>query len=145
MIWNVVLQILLGCILIYIAIIDLKTHKITNRALIILMIIGLGVTWQHPITIVERIVGTVLSGGPLLIISMIRSGAFGGGDIKLAAVAGALLGYGKGLIALGTAFLTGGVYSAAMLIVGKVKRYDQFAFGPFICMGIGICIFFANK
>ncbi len=138
-------NILLGCMLIYIAIIDLRTQKITNRSLVTLLAAGLGATWQQPLTIVDRVAGILLSGAPLLIISIIRPGAFGGGDIKLAAIAGALLGYEKGLVAQGAAFITGGVYSVAMLITGRVKRKDQFAFGPFICLGIGICIFFANK
>ena len=145
MIWNELLQIIVGCILVYIAINDFKTHKITNWALLTLLAVGLGATWQQPLTIFDRIIGTLLNGTPLLIISMIKPKAFGGGDIKLAAIAGAMLGGGEGLVAQGTAFITGGIYSAVTLITGRAKRNDKFPFGPFICIGIAYCIYFVNS
>lgn len=136
-------KVLLGFILIYIAIKDCKTHKITNWSLLILLAVGMGATWQQPLTIMDRIIGTVLCGAPLLIISMMRPGAFGGGDIKLLAIAGGLLGWRGGLLALCAGFLSGGLYSAIMLATGKMKRKDQVALGPFLCLGIAIL--FVNK
>ena len=143
MIWKVLLQIAVGGILIYIAINDYKTHKITNRSLFTLLVIGMGATWQQSLLIADRIVGILLCSAPLLIISMRRPGAFGGGDIKLLAIAGGLLGWRGGLLALCAGFLSGGLYSAIMLAAGKMKRKDQVALGPFLCLGIAIL--FVNK
>ena len=142
---NVLLQIIAGCILIYITFNDFKTHKITNRSLLSLIAVGLGASWQQPLSIVDRIIGTLLSGAPLLIISMIKPKTFGGGDIKLAAIAGALLGGEEGIIAQGVAFIAGGIYSAVTLVIGRAKRNDKFAFGPVICIGIVYCIYFVNS
>ena len=140
MIEKVLLQIVVGCILIYIAINDCKNRKITNRSLITLLVVGLGTT---SITIADRIVGVLLCSAPLLVISMMRPGAFGGGDIKLLAIAGGLLGWRGGLLALCAGFIMAGIYSAIMLAAGKMKRKDQVALGPFLCLGIAIL--FVNK
>lgn len=145
MMWNVLLQLIAGCILFYIAINDFKTNKITNRSLLMLLTVGLGATWKQ-ISITERVMGVLLSGAPLLIISMIKPKTFGGGDIKLASVAGGILGYVHGLMSLGIGFLTGGIYSAILLISDRAKKgSDKFAFGPFICIGIVYCIYFVNS
>ena len=136
-------KVLLGFILIYIAINDFKTHKITNWSLLILLAVGLGATWQQPLTIVDRIIGTVLCSAPLLVISMMRPGAFGGGDIKLLAIAGGLLGWRGGFLALCAGFMMAGIYSATMLATGKMKRKERMALGPFLCLGIAIL--FVNK
>lgn len=150
---TMVMNILLGIILIYIAMVDWKTHKITNRTLFILLLVGVGVIWQRtclanePFTAAECILGGIITGAPLFIACLIRPEAFGGGDIKLLAIAGGLLGWRGGLLALCAGFLSGGFYSAVMLVLGKIKRKDKFAFGPFLCIGIaiGYCIIFVNS
>lgn len=147
MIEKVLLQIAVGGILIYIAINDSKTQKITNRSLLTLLTVGMGAMGQMPLTVVDRIIGVLLCSVPLLIISMIRPGAFGGGDIKLLAIAGGLLGWRGGLLALCAGVITAGVYSTVMLATGKMKRKDTIALGPFLCFGmvIGYCIIFVNS
>lgn len=143
---NILFNILLSSTLIYIAVNDWRRQKITDRSLVVLLAIGLGATWAEPISVAERILGVALTAGPLLILSVMRAGAFGGGDIKLAAVAGIVLGYVRGLMSLGISFLVGGVYSIALLITGRAKKgSDKFPFGPFICIGIVYCIYFVNS
>jgi len=133
--------------LVYIAITDLRVKKITNHSLRVLLLFGIGATFQLPITALDRIVGVLVTGTPLLLLDLIRPGAFGGGDIKLLAIAGGLIGWRGGLLALCAAFLTGGIGSVIMLAAGKMKRKSKFAFGPFLCIGIamGYCIYFVNS
>ena len=143
---SILFNILLSGTLIYIAVNDWRRQKITDRSLVVLLAIGLGATWVEPISVAERILGAVLTAGPLLILSVMRAGAFGGGDIKLAAAAGIVLGYVRGLMSLGISFLVGGIYSAMLLIIGRAKKgSDKFPFGPFICIGIAYCIYFVNS
>lgn len=130
--------------LLYIAVVDARTKKITNASLILLLLIGIGATWRVPITWGERLMGLVVAGAPLLLIDLVRPGVFGGGDIKLSMIAGGVLGGKDGLSVLCAGFLTGGLYGAVMILTGRKKRKDQFAFGPCICLGM-ICIFFAKR
>ena len=125
--------------LIEISIKDWRTRKITDRSLVLLLLVGAVATYGLPVSLEERLLGIVLAGAPLLLIDLVLPGAFGGGDIKLSAVAGVLLGWRGGLLALGAGFLTGGLYGAVMLATGRFKRKDRFAFGPFICLGIILC------
>ncbi len=136
---------LVWIVLIYIAVKDIRIKKISNSSLAVLLAVGILATYALPISISERGAGVLLVGGILLLIDLILPGAFGGGDIKLLAIAGGLLGWRGGLWALCAAFITGGIYSSLMLLVGKMKRKDKFAFGPFICMGIAFCFVFVNS
>lgn len=130
--------------LLYIAAVDARTKKIADSSLILLLLIGLGATWRFPITWGERFAGLAAVGAPLLLIDLFRPGAFGGGDIKLSMIAGGMLGGKDGLWALCAGFLTGGIYCAVMILTGRKKRNEQFAFGPCICFGM-ICIFFVKR
>ena len=87
----------------------------------------------------------MISAGPLFMIDLILPGSFGGGDIKLLAIAGGLLGWKGGLLALCAGFLAAGIYSVVMLTMGKMRKKDQIALGPFLCLGIIGCFFLVNK
>lgn len=65
--------------------------------------------------------------------------ALGGGDVKLMAALGLLLGW-KGI--LGTLFLgslVGTVYAGTLLLAKKLKRESYVPFGPFLSLGAWIC------
>ena len=144
---NILVNVIFTVILLYISINDFRKKKITNRSLAVLLLVGIGAACQLQVTVLERILGVLVTGTPLLLLDLILPGAFGGGDIKLLAIAGGLLGWRGGLLALCAGFLSGGFYSAVMLVLGKIKRKDKFAFGPFLCIGIaiGYCIIFVNS
>ena len=142
-IFEMLLSVLLEGVLAYIAAIDTLKNKITNRSLILLGVVGIAATYHFPISITKRLWGGVINSGALFLINLIRPGAFGGGDVKLLAIAGFLLGIRGGVLALCAAFLSGGVVSVLLLVTGKKRRTDSMAFGPYICFGI--CIFFVNS
>ena len=144
---NILVNVIFTVILLDISINDFRKKKITNRSLAVLLLAGIGAACQLQVTVLERIIGVLVTGTPLLLLDLILPGAFGGGDIKLLAIAGGLLGWRGGLLALCAGFLSGGLYSAVMLVLGKIKRKDKFAFGPFLCIGIaiGYCIIFVNS
>ena len=87
----------------------------------------------------ERLIGAVVVSLPLFL-TLLIPGAFGGGDIKLTAAAGLFLGWKLVLIALMLAILSGGGYGAYLLAKKKLGRKDHFAFGPFLCAGMGISL-----
>ena len=72
----------------------------------------------------------------LLAAALTAQGGFGGGDIKLMAASGWLLGYRAMIPAIFIGILTGGIYCIWMLARGKMTRKDRFAFGPFLAIGL---------
>jgi leader peptidase (prepilin peptidase)/N-methyltransferase len=83
-----------------------------------------------------RIAGIFIVSAPLFLIASLFPGSFGGGDAKLMAAAGFLLGWPGALISFVIAAFTCGVYSVLSLVLGKKSRSDAFAFGPHLCVGI---------
>jgi leader peptidase (prepilin peptidase)/N-methyltransferase len=59
----------------------------------------------------------------------------GGGDMKLAAMLGAFLGWRLGLFALYVAVMAGGVVAAALLLARRKRGKDAVPFGPFLALG----------
>ena len=78
------------------------------------------------------------------VLRLVRPGAMGGGDVKLAGVVGLYLGYvGWGALAVGAfaAFLLGGVYGIALLAFRKAGRKSRIPFGPWMLAGAWVGIF----
>lgn len=80
--------------------------------------------------------GVCSASGVLVLITILSPGAFGGGDIKLMAAVGSLLGPVKSLYSLTAAIILCGIYILAGMANGKNKRNSVVAFGPFLCAGI---------
>lgn len=127
-------------ILIKIACIDWRFKKIYNSNLLSLFIAsgflwGISGKWIE----VDKIIGILIISMPMLILTLVRPGCFGGGDIKLVAVCGFLLGMQEMLQAFWIALLISAVYAIYLLSMGKSYK-TEISFGPFICMGV-LCIF----
>ena len=58
---------------------------------------------------------------------------------------GAYLGWQQTLLTAFFAILSGGFYAMYLLKRGKAGRKDHFAFGPFLCVGAGLAVFFGNS
>jgi leader peptidase (prepilin peptidase) / N-methyltransferase len=67
--------------------------------------------------------------------------ALGGGDIKLLAGVGALLGWQAVLSTLMIGSMVGSVYGIALLALGKVERQGAIPFGPFLSIGALVNLF----
>lgn len=109
-----------------------------------------------PLFIVERIfiplspwwnplLGAVLGFGLLLFIAVISKGGMGGGDIKLFAVLGIVLGWKLVLFAFFMATLFGAVFGVIGLLIKKVERGKPMPFGPYIAMGTIVSYFFGEN
>ena len=98
---------------------------------------------QHGIW--DRLLGAVIVALPMLILTLIIPGAFGGGDIKLMAVSGFFLGTAPVICAMFFGLLTGGGYALFMLKRGKLGRKDVFAFGPFLSLGLTAAAFWGDR
>lgn len=91
-------------------------------------------------SIVGAIVGFVL----LLLIAMISKGGMGGGDIKLFALIGLVVGVKLVLLSFFLATLFGAIFGVVGLLIGKLKRKNPIPFGPFIAAGTLTAYFFGE-
>ncbi|MBR4759358.1 MAG: prepilin peptidase [Lachnospiraceae bacterium] len=125
------------CLLFWIAAIDAFSMEIPNVLNFLVFLAGVSSIWLLPqISLKEHLIGMICVSLPLLVITLIIPGAFGGGDIKLMFGAGLLLGWKLALVALFFGIISGGIYAVCLLAKKKAGRKDHFAFGPFLCFGI---------
>lgn len=133
---------LVYCVLALLAIIDMDTQYIPPELNVVLAGLGILSIWVLPgPTMIERIIGIVCVSLPLFLITVLVPGAFGGGDIKLMAAVGILLGWKGTVFGFFVGLVLGGVYAIFVLITRKLGRKDHFAFGPFLAIGIAVSLY----
>ena len=88
------------------------------------------------VSVQERCLGAVVIAVPMLVLTVLLKGGFGGGDIKLMAVSGFLNGVKVITYAGMLGIILSGIYVSMMLAAGKMGRKDSFALGLFLVMGI---------
>ena len=123
-------------ILVLIAKQDRRTRTIPDRLTACLMAAGLlSALWTPQPGMVQRLAGALAVSVPMFVLNMVRPGAFGGGEVKLMAAGGVMLGAGGIWLAFCLALLPAGGYSLLLLKKGKGKK-AVFALGPFLCAGM---------
>ena len=95
-------------------------------------------------------IGFFAGGLPLFLIAafctyVLKKDAIGGGDIKLMAFAGLILGWKLIIPAYFIGIIVGAILSVVLLATGRKKRGDEIPFGPFLCLGIAVSMFFGNE
>ena len=132
-------------ILLCIALTDADTMEIPTALLIALVPFAVGAVWVWgEVPVLERGIGLFAISVPMFLLALAVKGAFGEGDMILIAVCGFLLGWKCVLLAMFLAIMAGGGYAAALLFTGKGKRRQQIAFGPYLCVGIAVSLFFGD-
>jgi len=133
-------------ILLAVSLIDLDTTEIPDSLIIALIPFAAVAVWGwQEIALTERVIGFFAISLPMLLISLVISGAFGGGDIKLIAVCGFLLGWQNALLAFFIALLLGGGYAIFLMASRRRGRKEHMVFGPALCAGIAIALIFGNE
>lgn len=102
----------------------------------ILTIACMEMLFRVGVSVQERCLGAVVIAVPMLVLTVLLKGGFGGGDIKLMAVSGFLNGVKIITYAGMLGIILSGIYVSMMLAAGKMGRKDSFALGPFLVMGI---------
>jgi len=80
----------------------------------------------------------------LLFIAVISKGGMGGGDIKLFALIGFVMGIKLVFISFFISALYGAIFGIIGLMTGKVKRKNPIPFGPFIAAGTLTAYFYGD-
>ena len=83
----------------------------------------------------DSVIGAIGAGALFFAIILASGGGMGGGDMKLAAMLGAFLGWQLTLVALFLAILGGGISVVAVSLKKKLGRKDPIPFGPFLAVG----------
>lgn len=127
--------------LIAIFFIDLEFQIIPDKITIPGLILGLlAALIVSPPGLVNSLIGVVVGGGALLVVAyagewLFKKEAMGGGDIKMAAMLGAFIGWQKILLVFFGGALIGMVASLAwMALSPKVRQERVIPFGPFLAL-----------
>jgi leader peptidase (prepilin peptidase) / N-methyltransferase len=76
-----------------------------------------------------------------------RTDAMGGGDVKLAGYIGAFVGWQGALGTIFYAALIAAPCGMFLLLLGRGKKeggFTKFAFGPYLCMGAGLILYYGH-
>lgn len=91
------------------------------------------------------LVGGLVAGGFFFALSALSRGTWiGGGDIKLGALIGLLLGWPYVLVALILAYFIGTAYAITLLVTRQASWRTSVPFGPMLVMGFFIAAFYAD-
>lgn len=127
--------ILLAGLLVIAAIIDLKTRTVPPWIWItVLLFAPLHPTW----TFSSALLGMLIGGGVLLTPSLLGKPTFGGGDIKLLAALGYVLGCESTLLGL---FLSVALSLIPCIYLKRCRKQNEIAFVPCIAIGFMLAMF----
>ncbi len=135
----------IAALLLCVALIDADTMTIPDPLIIALALCILPTALLSPLPLWQRAVGFVVISLPMLLLCLVQGGAFGGGDIKLMAVCGALLGWQNILLAMFIGVVGGGIWGVYLLRSGKAKKGANICFGPFLSVGICTALLFGAQ
>jgi leader peptidase (prepilin peptidase)/N-methyltransferase len=128
--------------------IDLDVHRLpvglvvpSGGALLVLLAVASlasgGSRW------LGAVVGAAVMGAVYLLLGLLPGGGVGGGDIRLAPVIGALLGWlslGHLVVGMAAGFLVGGVTAVVLLLGRRVGLKSSIAYGPAMCLGAWVAV-----
>jgi leader peptidase (prepilin peptidase)/N-methyltransferase len=131
-------------VLLTLSVIDFRTYEIPPSLNICLAILAAVRLTLHLDDWINYTIGTFVVSGFLLLLFLLTSGrGIGGGDIKLMAAAGLLLGWKLILLALFLGCLYGSVIHIARMKLSK--EGSVLAFGPYLSMGIVTALWFGER
>ena len=134
----------LGALGVALAAIDLSVQRLPDRLTlpgipVLLALLGLAAAAGHDGgALVRALLAGVALAGVYLLLALLRPGQLGGGDIKLAALAGLALSWlGWPAVITGAAlgFALSAVVSLALLAARRVTLHSAISFGPFMLGG----------
>ena len=133
---------LLVCVLIVLAGIDLEHRLLPNVVVAPAAVMGLALSiMQDPGRWWVYLVSSLLVAGGLLALALAYPGGMGMGDVKLGGMLGAFLGpYAALAVFLGALF--GAVTAGVLMAAGKMDRRYALPFGVFMSVGAVVTLFF---
>jgi leader peptidase (prepilin peptidase)/N-methyltransferase len=90
-------------------------------------------------------IGFLAGGGLFYAIAVLSRGGMGGGDIKMMAMVGGLMGWKSVLLTIFLGSLTGAVFGITLMVTQGKGRKTKIPFGPFLAFGTLITLFFGQE
>lgn len=138
-----------AALLIIASFVDIAHQEIPDEIVIGLLITGVLYTLLDLPNWLNHVIGLFAGGLPLLIIALIaqygfKKEAMGGGDIKLMAALGLIIGWKLILFSLFLGVILGALTGLILMLLKKIKRSEPLAFGPFLAIGFLLAVFFGD-
>jgi leader peptidase (prepilin peptidase)/N-methyltransferase len=135
----------------WLIVIDVRTHRLPNRIVLPTLAALIGLAAVDALLagesdpLIRSLLGMLALGGFYALLRLISRSGMGGGDVKLAAVIGLVLGWhGWEALVIGaaSAFVLGSLYALALMLLRRANRSTRIAFGPWMIAGavLGILI-----
>lgn len=135
----------------WLVVIDARTHRLPNRIVlptlagVVLLVVIDALLTGRMAQLIGAAAGLLILGGFYAILRILSRAGMGGGDVKLAAVIGTVLGWhGWEALAIGaaSAFVLGALYALALMALRRADGSTRIAFGPWMIAGavIGIAL-----
>jgi leader peptidase (prepilin peptidase)/N-methyltransferase len=139
-------------ILLVVTVIDFRHFIIPDMVTVPGMVVGLAFSLVNPIiTPLESVIGLVAGGASLYLLAIVGDHLFtkeslGGGDIKLAAMLGAWLGWQNMIVVFFGGALLGLVFAAFQMIRSSELRESRLIpFGPFLSLAAIVALFWGRQ
>ena len=128
----------------WLAVIDARTHRLPNRIVLptLAVLIALAavdaLATGRSAELVRALLGMLILGAFYAVLRGISRAGMGGGDVKLAALIGMVLGWhGWRALEIGaaSAFVLGALYAIVLVALRRAHRRTRIAFGPWMIAG----------
>lgn len=145
---------ILAFYLLTISVIDYHHKIIPDELSLSLLAVGLAGSYWNPYLAghtlpapLESFLAALVGGGMMLFLAwggekLFKTEALGGGDVKLVAAFGAILGWEGLMGALMVGSLLGALCGGALMLLKRKKARDTIPYGPFLCLGVLFTSFF---
>lgn len=152
--WDAVLYAVLCSALIVITFIDLDFQIIPDRITLVGIPVGLvagSLILPDPfmrfsaLGFKSSLIGFLVGGGLFYLIAVVSKGGMGGGDIKMMAMVGGLMGWKSVLLIMFLGSLSGSVIGIFLMLYKGKGRKSKIPFGPFLALGTVITLFFGQE
>lgn len=152
--WHTVIIALLCSALVVITFIDLDFQIIPDIITLPGILIGLiagsllmpdPFMRDHLLGFKASAIGLLVGGGLFYAIAVLSKGGMGGGDIKMMAMVGGLMGWKSVFLTIFLGSLTGATFGIFLMIAEGKGRKTKIPFGPFLALGTLITLFFGEE
>ncbi len=145
--WLLAYYLLITFIFVLLSFYDIFFQEIPDRislpTIILTGLVGFIAHLHSPKHLVIGFIIPVVFFGALFLGS--RGRWLGGGDVRIGAIMGFILGWPNIIIGLFLAYLFGSIYSIIGLLSGKLTRKTPIPFGPFLFIGTYIALFWGKN
>lgn len=133
-------------VLLIAAMIDIDTLLVPPSLTVFILVLGaVSLFVLRDMPFYERLIGLAVGGLPFLLVAVVTRGGMGGGDIKLMAVCGLVLGWRLILLSLLVSVVAGGVYAAVLLLTKRSKKGAEMPLVPFLSGGMFVCLLWGER